>query len=122
MTDPEGMLEDEFLSLTTEEKETQSGYLLVHKEAQTEPRIAGKNATSQTGRMLRKVNAEDTHMVTDGQYLAIRAGRRAADTTQALGNVGRGEGERMKLTREVFVMPTILELKRRPCAIGWTKC
>jgi hypothetical protein len=93
MTDPEGMSEDEFLSLTTEEKETQTGYLLVHKEARTEPRIAGKNGTSQAGRMLRKVNAEDTHMVTDGQYLPIHAGRRAAGTTQALGNVGRGEDE-----------------------------
>jgi hypothetical protein len=52
--------------------------------------------------MLRKINAEDTRMITDGQYLAIRAGRRAADTTQASGNVGRGEGERMKVEEGGF--------------------
>jgi hypothetical protein len=51
-------------------------------------------------------------MITDGQYLAIRAGKKAADNSQALGNVGKGEGERMKVEEGGFCNANDLRVKK----------
>jgi hypothetical protein len=44
-------------------------------------------------------------MIKSGQYLAITAGRKASGTTQALGNMGHGEGERGKVEEGGFCNP-----------------
>jgi hypothetical protein len=69
-------------------------------------------AASQTGRRFRKIVTEDVRMIKSGQYLAIRAGRKAADNTQAIGNMGHGEGERAKVEECGFCNPKDERIKK----------
>jgi hypothetical protein len=60
-----------------------------------------------------KVNSEDVRMIKSGQHLAIRAGRKVADTTQAIGNMGHGEGERVKVEEGTFCNPKDDRIKKK---------
>jgi len=107
---PEGMSEDEFLDMNMEDKETQTGYFQADMAVQAV--TASRNAASQTGRRFRKIVTEDVRMIKSGQYLAIRAGRKAADNTQAIGNMGHGEGERAKVEECGFCNPKDERIKK----------
>jgi hypothetical protein len=108
--DPEGMSEDELLDVDTDEKETQTGDFQADMaiQATTESR----NAASQTGRRFRKIGTEDVSMIKSGQYLAIRAGRKAADNTRAIGNMGHGEGVRVKVEEGGFCNPNDARIRK----------
>jgi hypothetical protein len=80
-----------------EDKETQTGdlkYDVTDKATQATLKAMGKASGTQTGRRLQRMSAEDPDMIKSGQYLSIRAGRKAADNTTAIGSTGRGEGMR----------------------------
>ena len=109
--DPEGMSEDDFLAVNMEEKETQTGNF--HTDMAVQATAGSRNAASQTGRRLQKINTEDVRMIKSGQYLAIRAGRKAADTTQAIGKMGLGEGQRVKVEEGTFCNPRDERIKKR---------
>ena len=54
--DPEGMSEDDFLAVNMEEKETQTGNFQADMAVQAT--AGSRNAASQTGRRLQKINIE----------------------------------------------------------------
>ena len=106
-TDPEGMSDDDFMGATMEDKETQTGNLsMERKPADT------RSVASQTGRRLKQVSSDDPRMIKSGQYLAIRAGRKAADNTQAIGNMGHGECVRVKVEEGGLCNPSDLRIKK----------
>jgi hypothetical protein len=104
--DPEGILDDdEEMDISSEDKETQTGHLEKNGKdtaTQVHLRAACKSAGSQTGRSLKRMSMDDPDLIRSGQYLTIRAGRKAADTTTAIGSTGRGEGVRMKVEEGGF--------------------
>ena len=106
MFDPEGILDDdEDMEISTDDKETQMGNLsgdVKDYATQVNLRAAVKSAGSQTGRLLQKMSMDDPDLIRSGQYLSIRAGRKAADNTTAIGSTGRGEGVRMKVEEGGF--------------------
>jgi hypothetical protein len=61
-----------------------------------------KSAGSQTGRSLKRMSMDDPDLIRSGQYLSIRAGRKAANTTTAIDSTGRGEGVHMKVEEGDF--------------------
>ncbi len=104
--DPEGILDDdEDMEISTDDKETQTGNLSVDVKdyaTQGNLRAVVKSAGSQTGRRLQKMSMDDPDLIRSGHYLSIRAGRKAADITTAIGSTGRGEGVRMKVEQGGF--------------------
>jgi len=104
--DPEGILDDdEDMEISTDDKETQTGNLSVDVKdyaTQGNLRAVVKSAGSQTGRRLQKMSMDDPDLIRSGHYLSIRAGRKAADITTAIGSTGRGEGVRMKVEEGGF--------------------
>ncbi len=89
--DPEGILdeEDEEMEMSSEDKETQTGNLLQDgKDIATQANLRRfcKTVGSQTGRSLQRMSMEDPALIRSGQYLTIRAGRKAADSTMAIGS------------------------------------
>ncbi len=101
--DPEGILDevDEEMEMNSEDKETQTGNL-VQVATQANLRRVCKNVGSQTGRRLQRMSVDEPDLIRSGQYLTIRAGRKAADPTKAIGSTGRGEGIRMKVEEGGF--------------------
>jgi hypothetical protein len=104
--DPEGILDDdEDMEISTDDKETQTRNLsgdVKDYATQVNLRAAVKSAGSQTGRRLQKMSTDNPDLIRSGQYLSIRAGRKAADITTAIGSAGRGEGVRMKVEEGGF--------------------
>ncbi len=107
--DPEGILdEDDEMGICVEDKETQTGNLkhdVDDKATQASLRALGKTSGTQTGRRLQRMSVDDPDMIKSEQYLSIRAGRKAADNTTAIGSTGRREGVRMKVEEGTFCNP-----------------
>ncbi len=105
--DPEGILDedDEEMEMSSEDKETQTGNLVQDgKDIATQANLRRfcKTVGSQTGRSLQRMSVDEPDLIRSGQYLTIRAGRKAADPTMAIGSTGRGEGIRMKVEEGGF--------------------
>ncbi len=88
-TYPEGKYELYHYEVQVTDKETQTGYLTNDMAMQTAKNMGMQSSTSQTGRFLKKICNEDTNMIPSGQYLNIRAGRKAAENSCLMGNVAR---------------------------------
>jgi hypothetical protein len=88
-TYPEGKFELYHYEVQVTDKETQTGYLTKEAALQTVANTGMTSSSSQTGRFLKKICTEDTNMIPSGQYLNVRAGRKAAENTCIMGNVGR---------------------------------
>jgi hypothetical protein len=121
--DPEGILDedDEEMEMNSEDKETQTGNLVQDGkdiDTQVNLRRVCKTVGSQTGRSLQRMSVDEPDLIWSGQYLTIRAGRKAADPTKAIGSTGRGEGICMKVEEGGFcsagdkrITKTILRLR-----------
>ncbi len=101
------MSDDDFRGATMEDKETQTGNLMMEKKS-----AETRSVASQTGRRLKQVSSDDPRMIKSGQYLAIRAGRKAADNTQAIGNMGHGECVRVKVEEGGLCNPSDLRIQK----------
>jgi len=109
--DPEGEDDDPMIfEIEMDDKETQTGNDMAEKHTQVE--IKRKNSFSQTGRNMEKVSSDDFGMVSSGLYLNIRAGRKASDQTNVVGNAGYGEGERKAVEEGSFCNPNDTRLKK----------
>ncbi len=122
--DPEGILdeEDEEMDMSSEDKETQTGNLLQDgKDIATQVNLKRtcKTVGSQTGRSLQRMSMDEPDLTRSGQYLTIRAGRKAADSTMAIGSTGRGEGVRMKVEEGGFCSAG--DKRRLSSGSGWTR-
>jgi hypothetical protein len=109
--DPEGEDDDPMgFEIEMDDKETQTGNTMIEKYTQVE--LLRKNAFCQTGRNMEKVSSDDFGMVASGLYLNIRAGRKASDQTNVIGNAGYGEGERKAVDEGSFCNPNDTRLKK----------
>jgi hypothetical protein len=82
------------------------------KENCTQVDLMGKDISCQTGRNMEKVSSNDFGMVASGLYLNIRAGRKASNPTNVIGNAGYGEGERKAVEEGSFCNPNDTRLKK----------
>ncbi len=98
------MSDDDFMGVSMDDKEIQTGNLMVEKTIQATTEI--RSVASQTGGLSRSAQT------TPSQYLAIRAGRKAADNTQAIGNMGHGECVRVKVEEGGFCNSADLRIKK----------
>jgi hypothetical protein len=72
----------------------------------------GKEYSCQTGRNVEKVSIDDFGMIASGLYLNIRAGRKANDPTNVIGNTGFGEGQRMAVEEGSFCNPNDTRIRK----------
>jgi hypothetical protein len=109
--DPEGEDGDPMgFEIEMEDKDTQTENIM--KENCTQVDRIGKDISCQTGRNMEKVSSNDFGMVASGLYLNIRAGRKARDPTNVIGNAGYGEGERKAVEEGSFCNPNDTRLKK----------
>jgi hypothetical protein len=104
------MSDDDFMGVSMDDKETQTGNLMVEQTIQATAEM--RSVASQTGRRIKQVSSDDPRMIKSGQYLAIRSGRKAADNTQAIGNMGHGESVRVKVEEGGFCNSSDMRIKK----------
>ncbi len=61
---------------------------------------------------MEKVSIDDFGMIASGLYLNIRAGRKANDPTNVIGNTGFGEGQRMAVEEGSFCNPNDTRIRK----------
>jgi hypothetical protein len=119
--DPEGEDDDPMgFEIEMEDKDTQTGNIM--KENCTQVDLMGKDISCQTGRNMEKLSSDDFGMVASGLYLNIRAGRKASDPTNVIGNAGYGEGERKVVEEGSFCNPNDTRIKQAVLRFRMDNC